>query len=60
MKEGVHSVDVDGDSMQDFILWLCSHEDDIKHGVNDFWQLREFFRQFVGRDAGESVTKDVW
>ena len=51
---------VDGDTMQDFICWLCRHEDDIKHGINDFCELRELFKQLIGREAGQVVTEEPW
>ena len=51
---------VDGDTMQDFLIWLCSHEDDIKNGVNDFLELREFFKQLIGREPGEITEEQPW
>lgn len=44
---------VDPDTMQDFLLWLGSHEDDIQYGINDFGELRELFHQLFDRNAGE-------
>ena len=51
---------VDDDTMQDFLIWLCSHEDDIKAGMNDFGELRELFQQLTGREAGDRQQKQYW
>lgn len=43
---------VDGDTMQDLINWLYSHEDDIKHSINDFGELHNLFVQLFDREPG--------
>ena len=51
---------IDGDTMQDLIIWLCRHEDDIKHGINDFADLHGVFVQLIGREPCENVEAFPW
>jgi hypothetical protein len=54
--------DLDGDQMQDLIIWLAGRERDIADGVDDFFELREIFFSLFGRNAGEPVDESdmVW
>lgn len=45
--------DISGDSAQDLIYYLLSHEDDIKQDINDFGDLRHIFLDIFEREAGE-------
>lgn len=44
---------IDGDVVQDFLIWISGREEDIANGTEDFWELQEFFEQLMGRKAGE-------
>ena len=44
---------ISGDSAQDLIEYLESHEDDIKYGINDFGRLRDIFLDIFERNAGD-------
>lgn len=49
---------VDPDTMQDFIIWLHRHEQDIHLSINDFGDLKDIFKALFGRDAGAIVDDD--
>lgn len=52
---------VDNDTMQNFLDWLKSREDDIAYGIEDFDELRDLFYQLYGRNAGEKdKEKPLW
>lgn len=52
---------VDPDTMQDFLIWLSNHEEDIAIGINDFDELRDLFYQLYGRNAGDTDdNKPLW
>ena len=49
------------DAMQDLTNWLSSHEDDIKHGINDFAELQQVFVEVFGREAGDiTEIEPLW
>ena len=51
-------MNIDPDTCQDFLIWLASHEEDIASDVNDFGDLKDIFRQLMGRNAGEPIKDD--
>lgn len=55
---GVAMGKVDGDTMQDLINWLYSHEDDIKHRINDFGELHNLFVQLFDREPGAALPPE--
>ncbi len=47
--------------MQDFLIWLNGHEDDITNDINDFGELKEVFNELMQRKAGEPIAKSpMW
>lgn len=49
------------DTIQDLIIYLCRHEEDIKLGVNDFADLQQVFMDVVGYAAGSTQDdKSIW
>lgn len=50
---------VDCDVMQDLLIWLHAHEDDIANDINDYGDLKELFCQLYNREAGEIIRDDA-
>jgi hypothetical protein len=47
--------------MQDLIIWLCNHEQDIADDINDFGDLQQVFMEAVGRVPGQELPEDpIW
>ena len=49
---------IDDDTMQELINWLYSHEDDIKHRINDFEELHNLFVQLFDREPGAALPPE--
>ena len=52
--------EINDDTMQDLIIWLCSHEDDIKNGIKDYGELEHVFFEIIGRKAGDKLGENSW